>query len=171
MSDNRERSRDWAWKMTTWVWGLSLAAQLALFFLFPLGRVLWLARVGWVLFVVSAILGWLPILIMRRRGGVPKRKSYVHTTELVTAGLYSIVRHPQYLAGDFLAVAIMCLTQHWATLVAGGVAIASNRLSMLRADRDLVEKFGESYRTYMARVPQASLLLGLWRRIRRGRTV
>jgi protein-S-isoprenylcysteine O-methyltransferase Ste14 len=58
---------------------------------------------------------------------------------------------------------VMCITQHWAALVTGAVAILTNRLGMIKADRDLVAKFGKPYREYMARVPGASLVVGLWR--------
>ena len=155
------------WTVIYAIWGVSLAAQLAMLFLLGAGPIIWMRSAGWTLFACSAVLGWLPIIVFYRRGRVPKRRSYVHTTQLVTSGLYSIVRHPQYLAGDFLAVAVMSLTQHWATLVVGAIAIVTNRLSMLKADRDLIDKFGEMYRDYMARVPQASLALGVWRRLRR----
>ena len=148
-------------------YGVAMVAVLCLLFLLPTGRWRWLVFAGWAVFAVSAVLGWLPIFVFRRRGGVAKRRSYIHTTQLVTTGLYAIFRHPQYLAGDYIAVAVMCITQHWATLVAGGIGIATNRLSMIVADRALVEKFGDPYREYMARVPRASLLLGLWRRLKR----
>jgi len=162
--------RDRAGWMTLYVvLGVALAVQVALLFLLPSGRVGGLVLFGWAVFAVSAVLGWLPILLFRRHGGVAKRRSYVHTTQLVTTGLYAVVRHPQFLAGDCLAVAVMCITQHWGTLVAGGIAIAVNRLTMIKADRDLVAKFGEPYRAYMTRVPRASLLLGLWRWMRRRR--
>ena len=167
-------SGDWkgggpVWRAVFAVWGIAMAAQLALLFLLPAGGIDWLVYTGWALFAISAVLGWLPIFLFHRRGAVPKRKTYIHTTQLVTSGLYAIVRHPQYLAGDFLAVAVMCITQHWATLVAGAIGIVGNRLSMLKADRGLIEKFGEPYRVYMKRVPRASLLIGLVRWIRRRR--
>jgi len=169
MTEAKEGRDRAGWATLYAVWGVSLAAQIALLFLLPTGRVGWLVLFGWAVFAVSAVLGWLPIFLFRRRGGVAKRRSYVHTTQLVTTGLYAVVRHPQYLAGDCLVVAVMCITQHWAALVAGGIAIAANRLTMIKADRDLVAKFGEPYRAYMARVPRASLLLGLWRWTRRRR--
>jgi len=167
MSDAPARRGGWKWTALFGVWGVALAAQIAFLFLLPVGRIGWLLLAGWAVFGVSAVLGWVPIFLFRRRGGVAKKRSYVHTTELVTSGLYAIVRHPQYLAGDYIAVAVMCITQHWAALVAGGVAVVTNRLSMIKADRDLVAKFGDPYREYMARVPRASLLVGLWRWVRR----
>jgi len=167
MSDAPARRGGWKWTALFGVWGVALAAQIVFLFLLPAGRIGWLVLVGWGVFGVSAVLGWVPIFLFRRRGGVAKKRSYVHTTELVTSGLYAIVRHPQYLAGDYIAVAVMCITQHWAALVAGGVAVVANRLSMIKADRDLVAKFGEPYTEYMGRVPRASLLVGLWRWVRR----
>jgi len=165
---DRMRQRDTAmWKGLFAVWGIALAAQIAFLFLLPAGSIPWLRYAGWGVFGLSALLGWIPILAFRLRGGVAKRRSYVHTTKLVTTGLYSIVRHPQYLAGDYIAVAVMCITQHWAAFLAGGVAILTNRLSMIKADKDLIGKFGDAYRTYMKHVPRASIAIGLWRRVRK----
>jgi len=161
-----QRRTTWVWTSLYAVWGVALAAVLVLLFLLPPGGVGWLVHVGWGVFAISALLGWLPIFVFRRRGGIPKRKSYIHTTRLVTSGPYAVVRHPQYLAGDFIAVAVMCITQHWGAIVAGALAVVTNRLSMRKADRDLVERFGDPYREYMDRVPRASLVVGVCRWIR-----
>ena len=143
--------------------GVAMAAQLSLLFLLPVGRVGVLVPIGWVLFAPSAVLGWVPILVFRRHGRVAKGRTYIHTTQLVTSGVYSIVRHPQFLAWDFLALAVMCITQHWGVYAAGGIGIVVNHLTMTKADRDLVDKFGDPYREYMDQVPQWNLLIGLWR--------
>ena len=163
MSDVTKRRDRLVWMMVYSVWGVALAAQIALLFLLPLGRIVWLVWIGWAFFALSAVLGWIPIFLFHRRGRVAKGRTYVHTTQLVTSGPYALVRHPQYLAGDFIAVAVMCITQHWGAFVVGGIAVVTNRLSMIKADRDLVAKFDEPYREYMERVPRASLLVGLWR--------
>jgi len=91
----------------------------------------------------------------------------MHTTALVTRGPYTLVRHPQYLACDLLALAVICITQHWSVIAVGVVAIASNHLTIMKADRDLIDKFGDSYREYMQRVPGTNLIAGMWRWIRR----
>jgi len=49
----------------------------------------------------------------------------------------------------------------------GVVGIAANHLTILKANRDLIDKFGDDYREYMQRVPGTNLILGLWRWIRR----
>ena len=172
MSDNGGAFGGPVWTAVYIVWGVALAAVLALLFVVPIGSIGWLVWVGWGAFAFSAVLGWVPILAFHRRGGVTKGRTYVHTTQLVTSGLYAIVRHPQYLAGDFLAVAVMCITQHWSVIVAGAVTIAANHVSMIAAERDLAKKFGDAYREYAKRVPQWNLLIGLWRWARRrGTTV
>jgi len=150
--------------------GVALIAQLCLLFVLPVGGTRWLVAVGWALFAFSAVLGWLPILTFRLRGRVAKGKSYIHTTELVTSGIYSIVRHPQFFAADLLAAAVMCIAQHWSVVAAGVVAVATNHLTMQKADDDLVDKFGDPYRDYMRRVPRWNLATGIFRRLRSGRT-
>lgn len=167
MAEKPSRHRKGASAVLFILWGTALTAVIVFLFLFPAGNLPIVRYVGWGIFALSALLGWAPIFTFKLRGGVAKKRSYVHTTKLVTTGVYSIVRHPQYLAGDFIAAAVMCITQHWAAFLAGGVAIVTNRLAMREADGDLIDKFGEPYREYMRQVPRASFALGLWRWIRR----
>jgi len=169
MNDGRTGRQGPYWIFLYSVYGVAMVAQVCLLFLLPAGRIAWLRHVGWALFVVSAILGWLPILLFRRHGHVAKGKSYMHTTELVTSGLYAIVRHPQFLASDFLAVAVLCIAQHWGVYLAGGVGVGVNHLTMIKADHDLVEKFGEPYHKYKLLVPQWNFLIGLWSWVRQRR--
>jgi protein-S-isoprenylcysteine O-methyltransferase Ste14 len=138
------------------------------FTLEPLWSIGWLKWPGYVLWFGAAVLGVLPIIIFRRRGGVRRGSSYVETGKLVTDGLYAVVRHPQFLALIYLGLAGALLTPHWATIAAAVVIGAASYAAMLASDRELVEKFGDAYRKYMARVPRAALLLGLLRRIKRG---
>ena len=64
---------------------------------------------GLVVWILSACLGIAPIIIFKRRGGVSKGDAYVHTTKLVTDGLYGVVRHPQYTAGLLLILSLMMI--------------------------------------------------------------
>ena len=57
--------------------------------------------IGWVVWAFGMLLVMSPIIIFPRRGGVEKGKSFVNTTRLVDTGIYSAVRHPQYLGGIF----------------------------------------------------------------------
>jgi len=167
MNEEKTERGNAGWIVLYIIYSAVMVALLCLLFLLPGGRVRWLIHAGWALFALSALLGWLPILVFRRHGRVSKGKSYIHTTQLVTSGIYAVVRHPQYFASDLLAAAVMCITQHWSTLALGLIGIASNHITMRRADRDLVRKFGAPYQEYMERVPQWNLVIGLWRWSRR----
>jgi protein-S-isoprenylcysteine O-methyltransferase Ste14 len=128
----------------------------------------WAANLGWLVLTVSAVFGWLPIYEFKRRGGVPEDESYVHTTRLVTSGVYSVVRHPQFLAGILITLSMMLMSQHPHSVVAGLVAAVVYASEVPPADGRLVEKFGEPYVRYMERVPALNFVAGLLRLVRAG---
>ena len=121
---------------------------------------------GWVIWAFSVIFGWLPILVFRRKGGVAKGKSYVHTTILVDTGLYSIVRHPQYTAGILFSLALMLISQNWLIAAMGLIVILLLYVDILIADKYEIEKFGDDYKRYMKKVPRTNFLLGIFRILR-----
>jgi len=150
------------------IYGPLIVLQLVLFFFFYynyLGIDI-LAYIGWILWILSIVFGILPIYTFRKKGGVPKGESYMKTTKLVDTGVYSIVRHPQYLAGLLLMIALILLTQHWLSIIAGTIAFVAFYIDTLRVDTDCIEKFGEDYKRYMKRVPKLNFLLGIYRRIK-----
>jgi len=127
-----------------------------------------LAYVGVALYVLSGtVFGMLPIVEFRKKGGVKKGASYVQTTQLVDSGIYSIVRHPQYVTFILWAIAGMLLFQQWIIIILGIPIIPLTYFDLIRADKALIEKFGEDYKAYMKRVPRANFLLGILRRLRR----
>jgi protein-S-isoprenylcysteine O-methyltransferase Ste14 len=128
----------------------------------------WVTNLGWLVLAVSAAFGWLPIFEFKRRGGVPEDQSYMHTTRLVTSGVYGVVRHPQFLAGILITVSMMLISQHPHSVVAGLVAAVVYASEVPPADERLVEKFGEPYLRYMERVPALNFVVGVGRLIRRG---
>jgi protein-S-isoprenylcysteine O-methyltransferase Ste14 len=124
--------------------------------------------IGWILWWAGAVFGWLPIFTFLRKGGVPKGKSFVHTTALVETGIYAIVRHPQMgVAWLLMCLGLMLITQHWVSIALGVPAMALAYLDLLKADQRLVEKFGDAYRRYMERVPRVDFVAGIVRLMRR----
>jgi protein-S-isoprenylcysteine O-methyltransferase Ste14 len=154
------------WPVVCMVWSLLIVAQIVLSFLLHTSGIEEVRYVGWAVLAASGVFGWLPIWELRRRGKVPKGKSYIHTTLLVESGIYGIVRHPQYLAGMLLSAALILVTQHWLIVAIGVPVMVFGYADMAKADQDLIEKFGDDYRRYMARVPRANALTGLVRALR-----
>jgi protein-S-isoprenylcysteine O-methyltransferase Ste14 len=128
-----------------------------------------LANLGVAVYAISGLVfGCLPVFEFRRRGGVAKGKSYVYTTVLVDTGIYSVVRHPQYVTFMMWAIGGMLLFQHRVPILLGIPIFPLIYLDMIQADKGAIEKFGDEYRAYMERVPRANFLLGLLR-LYRGR--
>jgi protein-S-isoprenylcysteine O-methyltransferase Ste14 len=129
-----------------------------------------LAFAGAGLYVFSGLVfGWLPTREFRKEGGVREGKSYIHTTQLVDSGIYSIVRHPQYVTFMLWAVAGMLLFQHWVIVLLGIPIFPLTYGDLIKADRNAIEKFGDDYRVYMTRVPRMNFLIGVLRQLRRRR--
>jgi protein-S-isoprenylcysteine O-methyltransferase Ste14 len=160
------------WKRAIWpfvwtVWSILIVLQIILsFFLHNQAGLPVLKHVGWIALTVSAVFGWLPIFAFRKKGGVSKGRSYIQTTVLVDSGIYAVVRHPQYLAGILLSLALILITQHWFIATIGVVTMVLNYLIALKADQELTEKFGDDYKRYMQKVPRINFLLGLMRLLR-----
>ena len=127
----------------------------------------WVTNLGWLVLLVSGVFGWLPMYEFKKRGGVPEDQSYIKTTKLVTSGVYSIVRHPQFLAGVLICLSMMLISQHPYSVVAGLIAGVTYAYEVVPADRRLVEKFGESYLQYKERVPALNFIIGFFRLLMR----
>ena len=96
-----------------------------------------LAYAGIGLYIFSGcIFGMLPTFEFRKKGEVKKGKSYIHTTTLVDTGIYSIVRHPQYITFIMFAIAGMLLFQHWIVICLGIPVIPLTYIDLINADKD-----------------------------------
>lgn len=124
------------------------------------------ANIGWAVLWVSAVFGVAPIVTLRRYGGVPRGRSYVHTTVLVDRGIYAVVRHPQYLAGILVGLGLSLVAQHWAVMLLGLVVGLLSYLSTVDEERELKERFGADYESYCRRVPRVDAATGLLRHLR-----
>jgi protein-S-isoprenylcysteine O-methyltransferase Ste14 len=73
------------------------------------------------------------------------------------------VRHPQYLAGMLLGLALTLIAQHWIVAVLGAAAIIVYYVDTYEEEASSIEKFGEQYIQYMKKVPRVNFLLGILR--------
>ena len=123
-----------------------------------------LSIIGWVFWVVGMVLVMAPIVMFPRRGGVPKGKSFVHTSRLVDTGIYAVVRHPQYLGGILsIFIATLLFYPHLLFVILGIPGAAILYWSTKEEEKRLIERFGNQYRSYMQRVPRMNLVLGIIR--------
>jgi len=126
--------------------------------------------IGWIVWAVGMVLVMAPIIMFPRRGGVAKGKSFVHTTKLVDTGIYSVVRHPQYLGGILaLFLTTLLLYPHWLFVVLGIPGALILYFSTIWEEKRLIQQFGDNYVSYMKRVPRMNIVLGIIRRWRQTR--
>jgi protein-S-isoprenylcysteine O-methyltransferase Ste14 len=127
---------------------------LGLYLLSDISQIQILAYIGVGLYIFAGIVfGMLPVFEFRKKGSVRKGKSYIHTSKLVDTGIYSIVRHPQYITWIWWAIAGMFLFQHWIVIILGIPIIPLTYIDLIKADRDGINKFGDDYKKYMKKVP------------------
>jgi len=123
---------------------------------------------GWICLWSAGIFGILPIISFRKHGRVHKGKSYIHTTRLVKNGLYALVRHPQNgTAWILINFGLMLIARHWSSFVTGGLSILLAYLDTYKADERCIEKFGNAYRDYLAKVPRVNFLYGILLRLKK----
>ena len=155
-------SEESQWTASWIATGLTIG-QIILMIVLGGAEIAWLRYVGFVLWALAAVFGWLPIYEFKRRGGVAKGDSYIKTTRLVDTGLYSIVRHPQFVAWPLMNVAVALVSQHPLVVIVGAVAFALSLVDFRKVDARNIEKFGDDYREYMGRVPGWNFVVGLSR--------
>jgi protein-S-isoprenylcysteine O-methyltransferase Ste14 len=122
---------------------------------------------GWILMAAGVVIVFLAGGQFRERGGAPEGESTVNTTVLVDTGIYSIVRHPQYLGFMLIVLALVLLSQHWLSVVSAVTGSVLFYRDTLREERMSVKKFGEGYERYMQRVPRINPVRGILRLLRR----
>ena len=83
-------------------------------------------RITGVVLLLASIGFWIPPFMHLSRHGAPEAgKGFTHTTRVVRAGLYGIVRHPQYLGYCLLTIGFVLTGFNTLSVSAGGVAVAA----------------------------------------------
>ena len=125
---------------------------------------------GWVVWTFGMVLVMAPIVMFPRKGGVTRGKSFVNTTRLVDTGIYAIVRHPQYTGGIYaIFLTTILWYPHWLFVLLGVSGTAVIYMGCKEEDRRMIDKFGDSYRAYMERVPGMNFAAGFAGLMRRKR--
>jgi protein-S-isoprenylcysteine O-methyltransferase Ste14 len=73
--------------------------------------------------------------------------------KIITTGVYSVIRHPQYLGGLLAHVGITVLLSAWYSLLGTPLMIILVYLISRKEEEELVKEFGKVYEDYKKRVP------------------
>jgi protein-S-isoprenylcysteine O-methyltransferase Ste14 len=132
------------WVKVNWIETLVDAAYIAfLGFAILLGPHTMLAYVALGLSVGCAVL-W--FIARRQLGDAFSVTAQAH--HLVTAGLYSRIRHPVYIFGTLAFLWIVLAVLGWGALVWWAIVIAIQVSRIRREERVLAQAFGEAYQAY-----------------------
>jgi protein-S-isoprenylcysteine O-methyltransferase Ste14 len=117
--------------------------------------------------LVASIIWVFPFIHLKKYGKVEEGQNYYETNQIVDQGVYSIVRHPQYLAYILLALGFTFISQNWIIVFIAIVSISLFYTHTLQEEKKLRERFTDQYRHYCLKVPRFNILLGIINRIRR----
>ena len=137
----------------------------------PFLGLIFLSYLGWFVLAVALFLFFSPAMYYPKAGKPGTGKGLMDTTVVVDRGTYGIVRHPQILSCILLISSSILISQHWLSALIGVLLIVWFYVETAKEEKGLVLKFGDDYKRYMEKVPRMNFLVGLIRRLRRGRRV
>jgi len=73
--------------------------------------------------------------------------------KVVSSGLYSIIRHPQYFGGVLAHIGITILLSAFLSLISTPIVIFLNVLISWKEEKELTKEFGKEYEDYKKKVP------------------
>jgi protein-S-isoprenylcysteine O-methyltransferase Ste14 len=92
------------------------------------------------------------------------RVAETHRAErIITSGVYSFVRHPQYLGGLLVHVGVSLLLSAWYSLLSAPTMAMLVYLISRKEEEELTKEFGKEYEDYGKEVPMFIPRLGRWR--------
>lgn len=148
--------------LVRWGWGILFLAELLLGDIFVNdNKSQSILLFGFFFLIIGVLLVSVPFLVFPKKGEIPKGENFLHTTVIIDTGIYSMVRHPQYLGWAFLIFSLALIRQHFIITVLGLIALYLLNLMTKEEEKDLFGKFGFEYEQYIKRVPRWNLPLGI----------
>jgi len=118
----------------------------------------------WPLVVLGATLAAIAIFIglkrkkyltMRILAGVPEVETDVEKRgKLLDEGPYALVRHPRYVEITLFTFGYAAIANHVGCWIVAILTVPVIHFVVILEERELVDRFGDAYREYAARVPR-----------------
>lgn len=123
------------------------------------GDIVFLSYIGYALYIPAIAFAISAFITLKGKG--KPRSGWEHTTVLIDSGVFGIVRHPLYLGGALLTFATVLITQSTFCIISGIVGIFCYWMASKKEDEYNIDKFGDSYREYMKKVPMWNAFKGI----------
>ncbi len=142
--------------------GMMILIGVAMFFLRhqlmgqDLGTYWCLIVVGFLIYGVSALMEvqCRKLLKLRTLVGVPELKNEQSSEQLISQGIYQLVRHPRYLTIIVGMTGISSIINYLGIYILTLLMIPGLYLIALFEEHELLVRFGDAYRQYRASVPR-----------------
>lgn len=124
----------------------------------------WPEDAGVILWMTGFTL-WLVTAVTMRKSIKRKKKAgeYMEVENLIKTGIFSVVRHPQYLGFIFFNIGFIGITQEIFPSALAVVSIVLIVVGVRREEKELEEKFGNKYQKYKQKTPAFNIFLGVFR--------
>jgi protein-S-isoprenylcysteine O-methyltransferase Ste14 len=127
----------------------------------------WLTGVALSCLALAVVFAVPPFFYLGKYGMSRNGDPYYSTTRVVEHGVYSLVRHPQYLGYTLLVLGFACLDPNWIAIVLAIGASAMFYAQAISEENFCSEKLGVDYDDYVTRVPRFNFVKGLFRVLRK----
>ncbi|MBU1285856.1 MAG: isoprenylcysteine carboxylmethyltransferase family protein [Gammaproteobacteria bacterium] len=114
-------------------------------------------RLSWALLFASLLLLFTGLYQLRRMGRPDGQRTdaelfaFERTSQLVTSGIFRVIRHPLYASLLLLAWGVACKQPNGLSLALALLASLILWLTAKRDEAECLQQFGEAYRDYMQR--------------------
>ncbi|MCJ7621990.1 MAG: isoprenylcysteine carboxylmethyltransferase family protein, partial [Anaerolineaceae bacterium] len=119
--------------------------------------------------VAAFILVFAPIFLLKKFGQSDDNRNYMFTSVKVDRGLYSLLRHPQYLGYMIFNFGFILISQQIFAVLLGASSIMFLHFQVIDEEKYCLGKFGAGYEDYKKRVPRYNLILGIVRQFQNSR--
>jgi len=113
------------------------------------------------LLALSVILWIVPVFSFKKHGNIRKGDNYLATRQVVNKGIYSFIRHPQYLAYMLFVSGFSFIYQNWIIYLTALLAITLFYIHSVKEEKEALQNFSQEYKDYCDQVPRFNIFKGI----------